>query len=67
MLEGPRCTAMTHQARGSVGVGREREDFTGAERIGESRESAAHEERLALPMAAHEGRDVEACGVLACH
>jgi hypothetical protein len=56
---------MAHEARGRVGGRREREHFARRERIGETRQRTANEQRLALPMAFHEGRRIEAQRVLA--
>jgi hypothetical protein len=54
---------MAHQARGGVGGRGERQDLARRERVLEGREGPAYQQRLTLPMVAHEGLDIEAPGL----
>ncbi len=67
MLHGPILAAVDHEARDRVFIRGECQHVARRQRIGEARESAAHEQRLALPVPAHEGCAIELHAGFDCH
>jgi hypothetical protein len=65
MLHVPLRTMVVHQARDGVARSRDRQHFARRKRIAPARECTADEQRLALPVAAHERCRIDAGGVLA--
>jgi hypothetical protein len=65
VLDGPRCTAAAHEARGDIVASGESPHFTRRERVLEAGKRAAHEQRFALPMHPHEMCDIDGRRLLA--
>src|SRR5665213_2995706 len=61
------CTSTVQSRRGGLRIARERQHFAHRKRVFEARESAAHEQRLALPVAPHEARGRERTEGIAGH
>ena len=65
MLEDPFRAAALNQARLRFVAARKCQHFARGKRILEARKRAAHQQRLALPVSAHECGDIERSEVLA--